>query len=166
MSIEVYVIQINFCKINAKVQFCLLVKNLFDEQYENLNDAYRNAIYKCLDPRLILRIGVPHPGVDQWLQSWAVETLCILTAYNPVSKVHTDAYNKYHHKKLMKEVTQKGFLCVNGINCDPEGIFPDEATCWIPGMTRDEGKRTALEYHQNAFVFKRIRVEPMLIWVK
>ena len=165
MSIEVYVIQIIFRKIIAKVQFCFLVKNLFDKQYEKLAKAYKNTQYKCLNPAMELQIGEMNKEVDNFITTSKYDKLCILTAYNPASMILTHKENQQSQDQLVEELEKAGFYYRPGVNRDPDGDFPDESTCWVLGMTRDEGLLFSKRWGQNAFVYYLLGWKPELMWV-
>lgn len=166
MSIEAYVIQIIFRKIIAKVQFCFLVKNLFDKQYEKLVTAYKKAIYRCVDPELIVQIGEINREVNNFMTMNNYDKFCILTAHNPASKIQTFNENQQSQNILVNELEKEGFNFRYGVNSDPDGSFPDEDTCWVLGMTRDEGLLYSNRWGQNAFVYYSSEGKPELVWVK
>lgn len=122
------------------------------------------TLYKCLDPLFVMHIGIANTALDQLLETYSQEELCILTAYNPVSEIQTRSKNQYFQQNLITELEKNGYSYVNGVNCDPEGKFPEESTCWVLGLSETKGKRMAMEYNQNAFVSCRKGDKPALIW--
>lgn len=128
--------------------------------------AYMKTLYKCLEPRFVLNIGVANAALDRLLEAGNRNNLCILTAYNPVSEIQTRRKNQNLQQNLIADLGKNGFSYVNGVNCDPEAKFPDEPTCWVLGMSESEGKLMAVKYNQNALVYCRKGGEPALIWVK
>ncbi|MCB0641144.1 MAG: hypothetical protein KDC44_05865, partial [Phaeodactylibacter sp.] len=68
---------------------------------QHLLQAYQNTSYRIFEPPLTIRIGQPHPALDQWLRSSGHSTWTYLTAYNPGSQLLSDAENEQAQQKLV-----------------------------------------------------------------
>ncbi len=141
-------------------------KNLFDKQYQFLNEAYRNTIFRCLDPEIEILIGESHPRLDQYLNRKHVQDLCILSAFNPFSEIRTDDENNRNQGLLRADLQDSDYCFLDGINIDPEGDFPSELSVWVLGMNRQTGIEFTKRWHQNAYVYYPMGGKAELIWCR
>lgn len=140
------------------------MENLFDEQYKKWEKAYRKTIYICLREEEEIRIGTRSPGGDALLEEYGADGLCILTADNPGSDIMTTEENRKAFAELYMLLIKDGFDFLQGLNLDPEGLFPDEKSFWIPGMDVETGRRYGKQFGQNAFVYYRKGEPAHLKW--
>lgn len=141
-------------------------KNLFDKQYEFLNEAYRNTIFRCLDPEMEIWIGESHPRLNQYLSWNQVDELCILSAFNPFSEIRTDDENNRNQGLLRADLQESDYRFLDGINIDPDGDFPSELSVWVLDMSRQTGIEFTRRWNQNAYVYYPLGGEAELIWCR
>lgn len=115
-----------------------------------LAQAYRAAHYRIdTDPPLVLRIGQAHPA----LRALAPHGGVFLTACNPRSRRLRPAANARRLRALRRAVAGLGHAWLPGRGLDPRGLWPDEPSLWIPGLSLDAGLRLARRFGQNALVW-------------
>ncbi len=115
-----------------------------------LAQAYRAAHYRIETvPPIILRIGQAHPALAAPFPQGGV----FLTACNPRSRRLRPAANARRMRALRRAVERLGYAWLPGLGLDPHGLWPDEPSLWIPGLSLEKGLRLAHRFGQNALVW-------------
>lgn len=130
----------------------------------DLEAAYKKTIYACPTRNFKLIHDENNTLLDAALARDNYGTLCILTAYNPRSEVQPELENVRNQLMLKEKLDWLGYEVWEGVNQDPMGDFPDEATWWVLGMPHFEGLEVAREWHQNAFMYYKLHGKTQLIW--
>jgi hypothetical protein len=145
-----------------------------------LNDAYRRTAYMvdAPDDRLTIRIGDPHPALDQLaarlLGTDAPTTWCHITAHNPRSEALTDAENDRRTEALEEDLRelQATFHARDGRSLSwlpGEGRSPDgqwaEAGFFVAGISPLTAWVLGARYQQNAVVTGSTGGAARLTWV-
>ena len=131
----------------------------------DLAQAYRNALYRIdAVPALIVRIGQAHPDLARLHRQHHCRRSLILTACNPRSRRLRAAANARRTRALRQAIGALGFPCLPATGLDPQGLWPDEAGFWIPGMPQAPGLVLARRFGQNAFVECLDDTVARLIW--
>lgn len=130
-----------------------------------LAQAYRNALYRIdSNPALIIRIGQAHPELARLHQQHHCRRSLILTACNPRSRRLRPAANARRMRALRQAIGALGFPCLPATGLDPQGIWPDEASLWIPGLPTAAGLTLARRFGQNALIECPEDTVARLIW--
>ncbi|WP_323016518.1 DUF3293 domain-containing protein [Castellaniella sp.] len=130
-----------------------------------LAQAYRNALYRIdTVPAITLRINQAHPDLARLHQQYHCGHSLILTACNPRSRRLRPAANTRRVQALRQAVDTLGFPCLPATGLDPQGIWPDEASLWIPGMPLAAGLILARRFGQSALVECPENTVACLIW--
>lgn len=134
-----------------------------------LEKVYRKTEYRVPlgDRNLRFRIDQFDPGADALLRQqlpirrhWAILTPC-----NPRSQEATTELNGFYYHELRDTLAQRGGHCLQAINHDPTGTWPDE-----PGFILADAEPLwlhdlAARFRQNAYVTARLGEAPRLVWV-
>ncbi|MGB6006765.1 DUF3293 domain-containing protein [Castellaniella sp.] len=130
-----------------------------------LVQAYRNALYRIdTIPPLFIRIGRAHPELASLHQQHRCRRSLILTACNPLSRRLRPAANARRMRALRQAIGALGFPSLPAAGLDPQGVWPDEASLWIPGLPPAAGLLLARRFGQNALVECPEDTVARLIW--
>lgn len=135
---------------------------------DRLEKVYRKTEYRVPVGELNLRfrIGEFDPGAEALLrmqlpmrQGWAILTPC-----NPRSQEATEEMNGFYYHELRDIIAQRGGHCLQAINHDPSGAWPDE-----PGFVVSDAEPLWLHdlagrFRQNAYVTAKLGQAPRLVW--
>jgi hypothetical protein len=116
--------------------------------------AYRSALY------LIKREGIPREIkigqraeiLEELLNGQGSQSAAFLTACNPASCLHENAYNLRAMASLLGDV-QGRWTYVDAEGADPLGQWPSEPSVLVLGISFEDAAQLAFEYGQNAFLF-------------
>lgn len=136
---------------------------------ERLEKVYRKTEYQVPlnDRNLRFRIGEFDPAAEALLRmqlpirkGWAILTPC-----NPRSQEATEEMNGFYYHELRDALAQRKGHCLQAINHDPTGIWPDE-----PGFILADAEplwlhELAARFRQNAYVTAQLGKPPRLVWV-
>lgn len=130
-----------------------------------LAQAYQDALYRIdAIPAITICIGQTHPELIRLHQQHHCCHSLILTACNPRSRRLRPAANARRMRALQQAITALGFPSLPAMGLDPQGIWPDEASLWIPGLPRPTGVMLARRFRQNALVECPESTLATLIW--
>lgn len=136
---------------------------------QRLEKVYRKAEYRVPlgDRNLRFRIDAFDPAAEALLRlqmpirrGWAILTPC-----NPRSQEATTELSSYYYHELRDTLAQRGAHCLQAINHDPTGTWPDE-----PGFVLADAEplwlhELAARFRQNAYVTAKLGEAPRLVWV-
>ena len=134
-----------------------------------LEKVYRKTEYRVPLGDRNLRFHIDHfdPGAEALLRlqlrirrHWAILTPC-----NPRSQEATTELNGFYYHELRDTLAQRGGHCLQAINHDPTGTWPDE-----PGFILADAEPLwlhdlAARFRQNAYVSAQLGQAPRLVWV-
>ncbi|MGB6242105.1 MAG: DUF3293 domain-containing protein [Castellaniella sp.] len=130
-----------------------------------LAQAYTNALYRIdTAPALLIRIGRTHPELARLHQQHHCRNSLILSACNPRSRRLRPAANARRMRALRQAIQVLGFSCLPATGLDPQGLWPDEASLWIPGLPLSIGLILARRFRQNALVECPADTMARLVW--
>ncbi len=133
---------------------------------ECLEAAYRATTYRVFLPggAVDLRLGEASPALVAWLAEEDVSTWAILTAYNPASQRLAPGENAERQSQLECALLEQGFLTFAGENVADDGVWPNEESCFVPGMDLKNSVALARRFGQNAFILGGKDGVPHLVW--
>ena len=117
--------------------------------------AYREAIYIVNegDEAISLRVGEVSHDLAKLMQSHAVQTADVLTAYNPYSELRPLEENESSQAGLINALSIKSKVCINAIGTDARGEWDSEPSILALGISLQDAEILADEYGQNAFIW-------------
>ncbi|RME94199.1 MAG: DUF3293 domain-containing protein [Bacteroidetes bacterium] len=75
-----------------------------------------------------------------------------VTAYNPASRLRSEAENAHWQSVLEAELQGEHQLYLTAIHRDPSGKWPDERSCFVLGIEAASAIELGRRYGQNAIV--------------
>jgi Protein of unknown function (DUF3293) len=131
-----------------------------------LEQAYRGTSYEVDTPdgRLVLRIGLIHPALDQLLLRHGCRTWAYVTAHNPASNLLQPEKNQCRQRDLEEEVSKSGRPFFRGEGVGTDGNWPAEQSLLILSISLQEALDLAERHGQAALVFGEIGQTAQLLW--
>lgn len=136
-------------------------------QPSELEHAYRATEYRVDLPAgtLVVRIGLPHPDLDQLLADQGCRCWAYLTAYNPGSVLLTHGENQQRQSRLEDEVRRAGWKFHLGQGVGTDGTWPAEPSLLILDIEQKEAIALAQRYGQAALVYGEQGETAQLVWL-
>ena len=133
-----------------------------------LDGRYRGTVYRVFLPSgpCDLRIDEPSAVLSDWLIAHDYPDFAIVTAYNPGARRLADVENAERQSALECELLEAYYEPYAGENVADAGDWPNEETCFIPGIALEEALALAEDYGQNAIVWGGTDGIPRLVWIE
>ncbi|WP_291745035.1 DUF3293 domain-containing protein [Limnobacter sp. UBA3528] len=121
---------------------------------EDLINAYSKAIYKIsfANTKCEFKVGQVSLCMADILIRNQATSATLLTAFNPLSVVHSMRQNLKRHKELLNLLVNLDVRFVDATGEDPAGIWSPELGFLIFNLGRDKSDSLALQFEQNAYV--------------
>jgi hypothetical protein len=131
-----------------------------------LGAAYRATTYRVFLPGggCDLRPGMASETLRCWLETAGVIRFAILTAHNPGSLPVAAEENALRQAELECALLELGYEPYAGENVADDDSWPDEESCFVPGISVAEAQVLARRYGQNAIVCGGADGVPELVW--
>jgi hypothetical protein len=131
-----------------------------------LGAAYRATTYRVFLPGggCDLRPGMASETLRCWLETAGVIRFAILTAHNPGSLPVAAEENALRQAELECALLELGYEPYAGENVADGDSWPDEESCFLPGMSVAEAQVLARRYGQIAIVCGGADGVPELVW--
>ena len=125
-----------------------------------LINAYNTTEYKVYSPSLVIKIGIANQVLNDLLISYNASTWAYITAFNPFSKILTEAENLKRHEGLKVKIANFKFFEGEGVGEDKS--WEPEVSLLIIGISINEAIEIGEFYEQNAIVVGEINSVPQL----
>lgn len=121
----------------------------------NLIAAYRAALYEVEADgnAIVFQIDQRSCALDALLAVHHASCAVLITAYNPRSRLQSEAQNAAAQEELIGAVRQAGKSFVLSRACDAAGTGPTEPGLFVFDLSRDAGLLLAQRFNQNAIVW-------------
>ncbi len=116
----------------------------------DLINAYNTTEYKVYSPTLVIKIGIANQVLNDLLISFNASTWAYITAFNPFSKILTEAENLKRHEELKVKIGNYKFFEGEGVGEDK--TWKPETSFLIVGISLNEAIEIGKFYEQNAIV--------------
>ena len=128
--------------------------------------AYRATTYRVFLPGggCDLRLGMASETLRCWLETAGVIRFAILTAHNPGSLPVAAEENALRQAELECALLELGYEPYAGENVADDDSWPDEESCFVPGISGAEAQVLARRYGQIAIVCGGADGVPELVW--
>lgn len=132
---------------------------------DDLIRAFRQTLYKVFDPEgaFVMQIDVPCPALRRCHARHGVESSVFITAWNPGSKVMSDAVNAAAQQRLKETLANGGYLVLDGQGEAPDGAWIPEASFLALGVNETEARRLCREFGQLAVIYSGADAVPGLL---
>ena len=133
-----------------------------------LEAAFRATTYRVFLPggSCDLRAGVASEALRCWLETAGVGEFAILTAHNPGAARGDEEENAARQSQLECDLLAAGFEPYAGENVAADGGWPDEETCFVPGIALAEAVALAAKYGQSAIIHGGNDGLPGILWLE
>jgi hypothetical protein len=117
--------------------------------------AFRATHYRFdyPDGELLLTVDAPSAILAALLRSNGVETMAVLTAFNPGGNLQAPPINVRAQQLLLDDLAAGGFSLFSGRNEDPSGEWPVEQSFLVLGITLGQARKIAARHNQLAFLW-------------
>ena len=130
---------------------------------ERLEKAYRGTSYAA-GLSLKLRVGEPHPFLDDMMAFRGLEDYAYLTAWNPGSKPLPEAENRARQEALKERLRAKGLKFLEGVARADDGSWSEESLL-VLGVSRDDALALGRDLGQAAVLVGRRGGAPAIEWL-
>jgi hypothetical protein len=128
-----------------------------------LETAYRATTYAA-GLSLRLRVGQPHPFLDDMMAFRGLEAYAYLTAWNPGSKELPEAENRARQDDLRARLKGRHPV-IEGVASADDGSWREDGLL-VLGIPRDDALSLARDFGQVAILAGRRGGAPELAWVE
>lgn len=111
--------------------------------------AYRESVYRVLEPAISLRIGLRSAALDALLDAQGVRDAAVITAWNPYGEVLPAAENEARQSALMAELTAARLPFLPAVG---KGTDWSEPSLLVLGAGRPRCIALGRAHRQNAIV--------------
>lgn len=125
-----------------------------------LINAYKNTDYIVYNPSLVIKIGVKNQALDSLLKALNATTWAYITAFNPYSKLLSEASNSSRHEILKTKIENYRFYEGEGVGEDKK--WKPEISLLIIGISLEKAMEVGNCFEQNAIVVGEIYGIPEL----
>jgi hypothetical protein len=126
----------------------------------DLINAYNTTEYKVYYPAIVIKIGIGNQVLNDLLISFNVSTWAYITAFNPFSKILTNAENLKRHEELKVKIRDYKFYEGEGVGEDK--AWEPEISLLVLGISLIDAIEIGKFYEQNAIVVGEISGVPEL----
>ena len=128
-----------------------------------LEEAYRKTTYAA-GLSIRLRVGEPHPFLDEMMGFRGLEEYAYLTAWNPGSGKLPDAENRARQDDLKARLKGR-HPTIEGLATADDGAWSEESLL-VLGISRADALALAREFGQAAILAGRRGGVPEIAWVE
>jgi len=131
-----------------------------------LIEAYRATDYVLfrVEGDITLNIGLPNAAFDRELDRHRADSAIVVTAFNPRSRLLSEAENRARHAELTALLDARGYGYALGEGRDPTGRWKAELECVVFDMPLDAALEIARRFEQNAIVRVERGGAPALVY--
>ncbi len=129
-----------------------------------LVDAYRETEYRVTEGEpFTMMVDVPCDGLQSLYR--VMNSICavFITAYNPLSRVSSDADNVRRQADLAEELRRRALVKIAGVGQHPSGPWPGEPSYLVLGIDLHEAQELGRVFDQNAIIWCDADAVPTLI---
>ncbi len=127
--------------------------------------AYTHTVYRVHSENHVvsLQIGVTSDFLLQTMKRLRVTTACLITAWNPYSRLLQNTENRERNKLLSADIQIAGLFHLPAKAEDPNGEWPDEESFLVLGPSLSLAIEWCRKYQQNAVVWVNPHSVPTLL---
>jgi hypothetical protein len=127
--------------------------------------AYVAAHYRVTGTAtpFVLRVGHRSAELAAVHQVSDVNCSAFITAWNPQGVARSDSLNRASQQRLETQLSAMGVTFLSGVGEDPSGVWPDEPSVLVLGMSRSEAERVGRTFDQLAIVWSAESAIPELV---
>ena len=112
-----------------------------------------------------MKVGKSSAELVKWFQT-NDDQAAYITAWNPFGRKISDNENYVAEQKLIAEIESRELFYLKGESIDPSGLWPNEPSLLIFGITLESAKELVKRYRQNGFIYISDDAKPQLILLR
>lgn len=132
---------------------------------QTLAAAYQATTYQIKTPKINIKIGQLHPDLDELLIDNNVYTWAFISAWNPHSKLATDANNQIQHEKLKASLSHQNYRFLEGLGIPAQADWVAEVSLLVLDISKNSAIDLAQKFQQSAIVYGALSQEAELVWL-
>jgi hypothetical protein len=113
----------------------------------------------------VLKVGESNAELVEWFQT-NDDQAAYITAWNPFGKKISDDENYIAEQKLIAEIESRDLFYLKGESIDPSGLWPNEPSLLVFGITLESAKELVKRYRQDGFIYIGNDAKPQLILLR
>ncbi len=113
-----------------------------------------------------LHVNQYSESMRQLMEARDVVGAAIITAYNPFSQLQKTPVNLAAHAMLLETLKDNSEFCIEGINIDPSGTWPEEKSVCVLGIDLAAARSLGQRFQQNAVVWIGNNAIPRLVLLR
>ena len=117
---------------------------------EDLQNAYKKAVYRIFKPEISWKVGEHSSELDQLLLQYDVEVATFVTACNPHSRLLPAQENAARNTELRQVLEKREYSYLDGQGEDPQGHWPAEVSYLVLDMDEVNARLLGRQFSQNA----------------
>ncbi len=126
--------------------------------------AYKAARFRVdTNPPIYLYVDQPCEALKVFYQTTNHQQFAFITAFNPKGELSSDDKNLSLQQALIKRVKALNLSFIEGLGEDIEGLWPGEASLYIPAISLKLAKQLGAEFEQIAIVYGDADAIPSLV---
>ena len=112
-----------------------------------------------------MKVGKSSAELVKWFQT-NDDQAAYITAWNPFGRKISDNENYVAEQKLIAEIESRELFYLNGESIDPTGLWVNEPSLLVFGITLESAKELVKRYHQDGFLYIGNNAKPQLILLR
>ena len=112
-----------------------------------------------------MRVGESSAELVEWLQT-NDDQAAYITAWNPFGEKISDNENYVAEQKLIAEIESRNLFYLTGESIDPSGLWVNEPSLLVFGITLESTKELVKRYRQDGFIYIGNDAKPQLILLR
>jgi hypothetical protein len=120
----------------------------------SLKEAYCQTRFMVFESPIVIEVGKNCPALDEQLLQHGAQEWAYITAWNPRSKLLSEAENHRRHQGLTSELSQ--YVCWEGEGVGTDKSWKPERSWLILGIPREHAIEIGKRWEQNAIVYGRL----------
>ena len=112
-----------------------------------------------------MKVGESSAELVEWFQTNDHQAAYI-TAWNPFGKRISDNENYVAEQKLIAEIESRNLFYLTGESIDPSGLWVNEPSLLVFGITLESTKELVKRYRQDGFIYIGNDAKPQLILLR
>ena len=112
-----------------------------------------------------MKVGESSTELVEWFRTNDDQAVYI-TAWNPFGQKISDNENYAAEQKVIAEIESRGLFYLEGESIDPTGLWVNEPSLLVFGITLESAKELVKRYHQDGFIYIGNDAKPQLILLR
>jgi hypothetical protein len=131
---------------------------------DGLENAYLQTDYSFTDgdSTFVIRLDGGNTKLLAYLEHEHINSWAYITAWNPLSNPHSDAYNHSQQQLLLDQL--KGYKTCKGEGRGRDGIWPPEESYFVANISREKAVTLGKDFDQTAILVSGKNLEPELVF--